>query len=188
MWHWPAVSSFLPMFLWNLRLPPPLLPCHCSVLQWLKKESSSMWSTDESAFRFSTVYDQSFLFTRFILRHSLPICVVLLIHFVFTHPAPALCLSKMRHPIWGPICWMILNGCMPVHTSVFYAKVLSTLLWPICSLFIYPICCPPSIFLSLCLWPAVSDHISLGCSDWSHWYLSDSTCHKNICTILDRVH
>lgn len=96
---------------------------------------------------------------------------MLLIHFS-NHPTPALRLSKMKHPIWGPICWKILSRLMHVHKPVFYAKALTTPSWPICSLFIYPIFCLSSISLSLVLWQHVSHHISVGCLDLSHWCLS----------------
>lgn len=90
----------------------------------------------------------------------------------------------MRHPIWGPICWMILSRRMHVHTPVFYAKALSTPSWPICSLFIYPIFCLSSISLSFFLWLYISHHISVGCLDLSHWCLSHKHMQDRVCAIL----
>lgn len=92
------------------------------------------------------------------------ICLVLLIHFS-NHPMPALRLSKMKHPIWVPICWMILSRCMHVHKPVLYAKALSTPSWPICSLFIYPIFCLSSTSLPLAL--DLSSYFS-----WLSWFVT----------------
>ena len=95
------------------------------------------------------------------------ICLVLLIHFS-NHPTPAPRLSKMKHPIWGPICWMILSRLMHVHKPVFYAKALSTPSWPICSLFIHPIFCLSSISLSLFhLAMCLSSYFS-----WLSWFVT----------------
>lgn len=94
------------------------------------------------------------------------ICLVLLIHFS-NHPTPALRLSKTKHPIWGPICWMILSRLMHVHKPVFYAKALSTPSWPICSLFIYPIfCLSPSLYPSF-LAMRLSSYFS-----WLSWFVT----------------
>lgn len=86
--------------------------------------------------------------------YFLHISLVLLIHLFiyFYHPTPALRLSKMKHPIWGPICWMIFSHCKHVHKPAFYAEALSTSSWPICSLFFpshFSVCVPslyPSFF------------------------------------------
>lgn len=98
--------------------------------------------------------------------HFFQICFVLLIHFS-NHPTPALRLSKMKHPIWGPICWMILSHRMHVHKPVFYAKALTTPSWPICSLFVYPIFCLSSISLSLSLALCWSSYFS-----WLSWFVT----------------
>lgn len=98
--------------------------------------------------------------------HFFQICFVLLIHFS-NHPTPALHLSKMKHPIWGPICWMILSHRMHVHKPVFYAKALTTPSWPICSLFVYPIFCLSSISLSLSLALCWSSYFS-----WLSWFVT----------------
>lgn len=90
----------------------------------------------------------------------------------------------MKHPIWGPICWMILSRLMHVHKPVLHAKALSTPSWPICSLFIYPIFYLSSISLSLFLWQCRSHHISVDCLDLSHWCLPHKRVQSNVCTIL----
>lgn len=53
------------------------------------------------------------------------------------HSTPVLCPSKKtEHPTWSPICWTLLCLLTHVHKRVFYAKALTTLSRPICSLFI----------------------------------------------------
>lgn len=154
-----------------------------SLLPWQNNNSfSKEHNTDELSDLTHFTATSPPLFPHFIQYCFFQICLVL-IHFS-NHPTPALRLSKMKHPIWGPICWMILSRLMHVHKPVFYAKALSTPSWPICSLFIYPIFCLSSISLSLILWLYVSHHISVGCLDLSHWCFSHKRMQCNVCTIL----
>lgn len=97
--------------------------------------------------------------------------------FIFLNaPTPALRLSKMKLPKWGPICWMILSRRVHVQKPARYTpKALSTSSWPIWSLFICLIYCLTFIFFSRSSLALSSSSVPLHAPEFSYQYLSPKT-------------